>query len=237
MILVERRDLLDGFRRGDREALLAVYRHYAADVTRFLTRGFSFSSAGRPCSFRGFRGGYEVEAAVQEIFRRAFEERARLAYDGINPYRPYLLRIARNAVINDLKAKNPILFRFRSGQPVVIETGEDGPEELPAATRSPEEDLLVREVDELVRAFKAKLDPRGRGVFEQRFEKGLSAEGAGAALGLSRSQIRTSEAKLRKDFLAHMQASGYLEGYRGALGVEAGVAMAMLSLCGFGGIG
>src|SRR5262249_47400158 len=109
-LLLESRPLLDGFRRGDQAALLAVYRHYVRDVARFLTRGFSFSSDGKPCMFRGFAGGYEIEAALQEVFRRAFEERARLAYNGIDPYRPYLLRIARNAVINDLKSRHPILF-------------------------------------------------------------------------------------------------------------------------------
>jgi RNA polymerase sigma factor (sigma-70 family) len=215
VILLEKRELLDGFRRGDKKALLSVYRHYVGDVTRFLMRGFSFNSAGKICSFRGFHGGYEIEAAIQEVFRRAFEERARLAYDGINPYRPYLLRIARNLVINDLKAKEPILFRFRAGQPVVLEPAEEETvESLPAQARSPEEEAEIREVAKLVTAFKARLSPRERGVFEHRFEKGLSAEKAGEELELTRSQVRTTETKLRRDFLAHMQSSGYLTHYR-----------------------
>jgi RNA polymerase sigma factor (sigma-70 family) len=215
MILLESRALLDGFRRGDKSALLAVYRRYVGDVTRFLMRGFTFTSGGRLCSFRGFRGGYEIEGAIQEVFRRAFEERARLAYDGINPYRPYLLRIARNLVINDLKAKEPILFRFRAGQTVVLEPAEEEmPEALPAQVRSPEEELEVREVAKLVAQFKATLGSRELGVFEHRFEKGLSAENAASELGLTRSQVRTTETKLRKSFLAHMQSSGYLSHYR-----------------------
>ena len=72
----------------------------------------------------------------------------------------------------------------------------------------------MREVAALVAAFKAKLSARERGVFEHRFEKGLSAEKAGEELDLSRSQVRTTETKLRKDFLAHMQSSGYLTHYR-----------------------
>lgn len=233
MILVEDRALLDGFRRGDKKALLTVYRHYVADVTRFLSRGFTFTSGGSPCSFRGFRGGYEVEAAVQEVFRRAFEERARNAYDGIHPYRPYLLRIARNAVINDLKAKNPILFRFRAGGPVVLEPAEEdtGIEAQPALTKSPEEELEVQEVAKLVTAFKEKLDDRSRGVFEHRFENGRSAEKAGAELGLTRSQVRTTETKLKKAFLAHMQASGYLTNFRSTTrGLEKSLATVALLL-------
>jgi RNA polymerase sigma-70 factor, ECF subfamily len=215
MILLESRALLDGFRRGDKSALYEVYRHYVSDVTRFLMRGFTFTSGGRLCSFRGFRGGYEIEGAIQEVFRRAFEDRARLAYDGINPYRPYLFRIARNLVINDLKAKEPILFRFRAGQAVVLEPAEEElPEALPAPSRSPEEELEIREVAKLVAAFKSELTVRELGVFERRFEKGLSAEKAAAELSLTRSQVRTTETKLRERFLKHMQSSGYLSHYR-----------------------
>ncbi len=235
MILVDDRALLDGFRRGDPKSLLQVYRHYVVDVTRFLTRGFTFSSKGKPCSFRGFGGGYEVEAAVQEVFRRAFEERARLAYDGLNPYRPYLLRIARNAVLNDLKAKNPILFKFRAGRPVTIEPAEEErPEEIPESSANPEEIAEAKEVAALVQSFKTSLSERETGVFESRFEKGLAAEAAGATLGLSRSQVRTTEQKLRQAFLRHMQAAGYLDEYQGRAKAQkvAGVFAAVLCLGG-----
>lgn len=227
MIFEGRRGLLDAFRRGERAALLEVYRAYAADVARFLSRGFSFESDGRPCSFRGFRGGYEIEAAIQEIFRRAFEERARLAYDGLHPYRPYLLRIARNAVLNDLKSKQPILFRFRAGRPVVLEPAEDGPEVLPSAERSPEEVLEANEVAALVAAFVDGLDARERGVFRLRFEEGLAAELVAEQLGLTRSKVRTTEVKLRERFLEHMRRSGYLTAYRAP---RAGIASSVAAL-------
>lgn len=230
MILVERRELLDGFRRGDRSALLEVYRHYVTDVSRFLSRGFTFDSKGRHCAFQGFRGGYEIEAALQEVFRRAFEERARLAYDGLRPYRPYLLRIARNTVINDLKSKQPILFRFRAGRPVILEASEEVIEPV-ASTASPEDVAEAREVHELVVAFKRELDDRELAVFTARFEEGRSAVAAAAHSGLTRSQIRTTEAKLRARFLTFMQARGYLGHYRSSDGgFEHGVTAAMLLL-------
>lgn len=234
MILVEDRELLDGFRRGDRDALHTVYRHYVTDVARFLTRGFTFDSKGRHCAFRGFRGGYEIEAALQEIFRRAFEARARQAYDGLRPYRPYLLRIARNAVINDLKAKQPILFRYRAGQPVILESSpQEDPDRVPEPSASPEDVAEAREVHELVIAFKAQLDERELSVFQARFEQGLSALRAGEAVGLTRSQIRTTESNLRRRFLAYMQARGYLGHMKsGDAGLEHGVAAAMLVLVG-----
>ena len=232
MIFLEKRELLDAFRRGEQGALLETYRHYVKDVAHFLTRGFSFDSEGRGCSFRGFRGGYEIEAALQEVFRRAFEERARLAYDGINPYRPYLLRIARNLVINDLKSRQPILFRFRVGRPVIIEqTGELESEEAGEIAHTPEELLETREVAGLVNAFKARLDQRSLDVFRARFEEGLSAEDAAKKLNLTRSKIRTTEAKMRKSFLEHMQSCGYLTAYSLDRGeVKRGVAAAIMVL-------
>jgi RNA polymerase sigma-70 factor (ECF subfamily) len=216
LILLERRELLDAFRKGDKSSLPAVYRHYVRDVAAFLTRGFTFSSSGKPCTFRGFAGGYEIEAAIQEIFRRAFEERARLAYNGLDPYRPYLLRIARNTIINDLKSKQPILFRFRAGAPVILDSAPTDPDQFVASSAPSAEDLLeLEEVARLVERFRAALDERSRGVFRFRFEQGLSAEAVARELGLSRSQVRTTEAKLRKRFLEHMQGSGYLTGYPG----------------------
>ncbi|MBI4821188.1 MAG: sigma-70 family RNA polymerase sigma factor [Deltaproteobacteria bacterium] len=219
MIFDGNRALLEGFRRGDKSSLLAVYRHYVADVSAFLRRGFSFTSAGRTCRFRGFGGGYEIEAALQEVFRRAFEERARLAFDGISAYRPYLLRITQNLVINDLKSKQPILFRFRSGAPVVIDVGEPN-EEVVSGDRSADEILEAREVASLVQQFKSSLNARELGVFSARFEEGLSAEGAAKSLGLTRSKVRTTEDLVRRRFLEHMQRSGYLESYRESHGAR-----------------
>jgi RNA polymerase sigma-70 factor (ECF subfamily) len=237
MIFAERRDLLDGFRRGDKAALLEVYRFYVRDVMRFLTRGFAFDSDGRACAFHGFRGGYEIEAAVQEVFRRAFEERARLAYDGIHPYRPYLLTIARNAVINDLKSRHPILFRFRVGRPVIIESDvTSDPDLVISPERTPEEILESQEVQKLVAAFKAALDARALGVFQCRFEEGLSAEDAGRRLQLTRSQIRTTESKVRAEFLRYMQKSGYLTAYKKSMPSVAESAAAISALLSMGSI-
>ncbi len=232
MILLDDRALLDGFRAGDKAALLQVYRHYVRDLTRFLARGFTFNSKGRPCAFRGFAGGYESEAAVQEVFRKVFEENARLAYDGLSPFRPYLLRIARNLVINDLKAKQPILFRYRQGRAITLNAPTEAElalENTPVADRCQDELLEAKEVAKLVQSFKEMLSARDLSVFEYRFEQGLSALKAGQALGLGRSQIRTTEEKVRARFLKHMQRSGYLQNYT-ATGIPATQAMGAVAL-------
>src|SRR5574341_691980 len=89
------RSFLDAFRRGDRAALAAVYEHYVAGVSAILRHGFAFSSGGARTRFHGYRSQFELEDILQEVFSRAFSERARLAWDGLTPYESYLAGIAR----------------------------------------------------------------------------------------------------------------------------------------------
>ena len=92
-IFEQQPSLLRRFREGEREALSAVYRFYFDDVYRLGQHGFVTRD--------GLRGGrIEPEADrvdfVQDVFVKAFASDARLSYDGLRPYRPFLLRIARN---------------------------------------------------------------------------------------------------------------------------------------------
>jgi DNA-directed RNA polymerase specialized sigma24 family protein len=90
-----RPDLLYDFRAGVREALGRVYSFYFNDVFRLVSRGFTLSGPP-PVTVSGLTDPSAQQDAVQDVFVRAFSESARLSYDGIRPYRPYLLRIARN---------------------------------------------------------------------------------------------------------------------------------------------
>src|SRR5689334_16260622 len=104
-LLVERRELLDRFKRGERQALEEVYRHYVPEVAAFLQRGFTFQSAGRTLRFSGFAQPFDLDNALQETFTRAFRESARLGYDGLRSYKNYLLAIARNFVLDELRTR------------------------------------------------------------------------------------------------------------------------------------
>ena len=88
MYLAKNTKLVAAFKSGDRDAMEEVYRHYAPGVQRFLRQGFSFRSKATHCYFKGIKIDDDLGVAVQEVFRRAFEERARNAYNGINlcPY-------------------------------------------------------------------------------------------------------------------------------------------------------
>jgi RNA polymerase sigma factor (sigma-70 family) len=191
--------LLARFREGDREALGRVYWAYVERVERVVRHGFQVLRQGGAVRVAGLQPG-DVGDAVQETFTRAFAERARLAYDGLRDYGPFLLTITRNLLIDRAR---------RHGRELALE-GLDGfdeaaePEEPPFA-----DEATLRAVNEYLAALPEPL----QGVHEQRYVRGVSQEEAGRALGLSRQQLRTLEKRLRDGLAAHLQRAG-LDGER-----------------------
>ena len=104
-LLVDDRDLLDSFRRGEGPAIERVYREYVGQVTALLKSGFSFMSGGKSTYFKGYKDAWELECAVQDVFIQAFSARARESYDGVKPFGPFLMTIARNRVISLLRSE------------------------------------------------------------------------------------------------------------------------------------
>ena len=212
-LFLERRELLAPFRAGHRPALESVYRHYAPVVASFLGRGFSFQSRERSLHFAGFSQPFDVDNGLQETFVRAFKESARIGYDGLRPYKSYLLAIARKLVIDQLRARE-----FAAGDASEVyasaEAMADG--DLGEGGTSAEQSLLRGELGQLYSSFVAGLSERDRCFFEGRFEQQSSQVDAGARIGLSHMQARSLEKKLRVRFLAFMHARGYLQAYGAA---------------------
>jgi RNA polymerase sigma factor (sigma-70 family) len=223
-LLIERRELLDRFKRGERRALEEVYRHYVPELAAFLQRGFTFQSSGRALRFSGYTQPFDLDNALQETFTRAFKESARVGYDGLHPYKSYLFAIARNLVLDEFRnrevAMSPFIDRLDAGGPVESSAG-DGNEAAPASTLSDapsagvsaEQEFLRNELGRLYAAFVARLNERDRTFFRHRFEEQRTQVDAGAKSGLSHMQARTLEKKLRRAFLDFMQTNGYLEAY------------------------
>lgn len=225
--LVEDQELREAFKSGERGALTEVFREYARPVFALLRRGFSFQSAGKSCYFKGFSETWELENMVQEVFLRAFAPEARLAYDGLRPYRNYLFSIARNLVIDS----------FRGSRPEFVEIEElpdqDSAEfpELARAEPSPEEVAARQELAARVEAFLKTLSADDRAIFEVRFKEGHSIETSAARLGVSEHRVKKGEKQIRKRFFQYMKKLGYFEGYRyGRGGLDRVVMMLMLGL-------
>ncbi len=206
--LSEDRALLDGFRRGERDALAKVFAHYAPHVTSLLRNGFGFNSGDQRIRFGGYSRVFELEDAVQETFKRAFSERSRANYDGLRPYAAYIAVIARNLVIDQYTSRRRELLHFSFDDNDAAESDETGA----VVAARPERDALAGELRRLVSTFRAGLEPREQQVFTLRFDESLSHAAITERTGLSASQVKTTEAKLRTALLKHLKRHGYLDG-------------------------
>jgi len=212
---------LRGFRAGDPSALGRVYERHARDVAQLLRHGFDFSSGASRHRFVGFQSTFDLQDALHETFRLAFEPRAREGYDGVRPYGPYVRTIARNVV----------LARFRRERRIFVPLDDAGAE-ADGASRSPtliddaaapDEIVHEQQVVDLIQGFLATCDPEDRELVTLRFEEGCSQRDAAQRLGWGRQRVRTREVKLRRALVAYLRA-------RGAEGLVPGGAAGVLSL-------
>jgi RNA polymerase sigma-70 factor (ECF subfamily) len=189
----EDRALLVRFRRGDPAVLERVYREYVDLVERLASNGFHIinTDARAPGIARD-----DVADAVQETFARAFAERARLAYDGLRDYGPFLATIARNLLIDRARKR---------GREVSIEDLGDDWHNEPAAEGEPYADATTMK---LVREYVGSLSPELRGLHNERYVRGVSQKEAARSLGLSRQQVRTLEKKLRDGLAERLEQAG-----------------------------
>ncbi len=197
------RVLLDGFRAGRREALTEVYRRHAPALARTLRFGFSFGADGRTHRFGGYAGAFELQDALQETFRRAFEADARLRYDGLRPFGPYLFTIARNVVLRTFRARE-VLFPT-TGEMTQATAAAGVVNDAPA---TPEADLHRARARALVTEYLNTLSPADRQLLTLRFVEGVPQREAAETLGMGRQRLRGREDHLRDGLLAHLRARG-----------------------------
>jgi RNA polymerase sigma factor (sigma-70 family) len=171
-------DQLRQFRAGDREALARVYWEYVGAVESLLRRGLAALQDASRC-----RGYSRVDLAdlVQEVFIKAFATPARLAYDGVRAYRPLLIAIAHNTLVDHLRAKGREL-------PVDAATLETLAESWQLQSNAADVWADVQTM-RIVESYLEGLGARERDVYIQ--------ADAAKAVGLSRQNIRTIEARLR----------------------------------------
>jgi len=193
------RRVLESFRRGEPETLDRIYRTFSQDVARFLTRSTGNSKHGR-----GSRSGllpHDLQAAHQETFIRAFRPAARASYDGISPYLGYLLAIARTTAVDLFRSNRFHDWVPLDAVPEVFEQRSESPD--------PEQAALVSEVQSLVQRFLESLPHLERRLVALRFIDGLSQHAVAETLGLSRSEVRTREDRLRSAIASYLLQAGW----------------------------
>jgi RNA polymerase sigma-70 factor, ECF subfamily len=212
-IFDENRELLEGFRRGERGALVAVYEHYVDDVALLVRRGFSMQAQDGRLHVPGAPDIDAEHELIQETFVKAFSYRAREAYDGVRPYRPFLLRIAKNSMIDRFRVHRretsydggagDIDALLADNAPLAAGGDADGWPGAPAS------DLDTKRLVEATREFVASLPPQARALVRARFEDELSQDAAAEALGCSRRRVRTLEARVQRELRRYLRRRGF----------------------------
>ena len=181
-ILRRDRTLFEGFRAGKPEALGTVYRVYVRKVEHLLSQGFELRGQGTRVSGVGHRPD-DLADLVQEVFLRAFSEKARRSYDGLRDYGPYLFAIARNVLVDQARAHGREILSSQLELDVAIEpmAPEDAPFWAEPATMM------------IVEAYLAALPQDMREVHRLRYEAGLSQEQAAEKLGVGRQTRRQGQ--------------------------------------------
>ncbi len=219
MFLAKDKELQERFRAGETEAMDIIYKHYAPGVHRFLGRGFTFRSGGGHCHFTGIKSDDELRSSVQEVFRRAFEDRARNAYNGINSFSNWVLAISRNMVINRFRNREIVMSNFvttddAGGQASFLErtmTEEHAGMLYGKQTIAQDESYEQSELKGIIAAFMEQLDDDEKQLLVLRFVEGISQSDAATKLGSTRMKVRSAEAKLRRRLRAFLENTGYTD--------------------------
>ena len=158
---------LERFCDGDPEAFAALVR--------------GFDSLVRSIVARYFRGAFEREEAMQEIWLRAFQKRAALDPSRAAELPGWLATLSRHACVD-------LLRRAPRERPLPTAEGE-AEVELAADAEQP---ALVeaRELGEAVVAFEAQLEGPWRAFFRLHFVEGIPYEEIAQRLDISRLRCK-----------------------------------------------
>jgi RNA polymerase sigma factor (sigma-70 family) len=199
------------FRSGDPKLLGTIYFEQALRIRNLLRIGFTFScGSNRTVRFEGISSSSELDCALQEIFRRAFEIRTREMYDGSCPFSTYLSSIARNYAINTLRDREV---------PYDLENMDDVVETSLTSqlVRSPEQELELSQLKEVIDRFKENCNQQERQVIIHRYEQGLSQRKTARKLKRSRYWLHRLESRLRKRLVVLLEENGVLQRSEGDL--------------------
>ncbi len=214
-------DEKEGFQNGDSDVLSRVYQFYYPKVKAFALNGFSLEVENKFVYFKNCWQTSDLEDIIQETFRKAFTENARMTYDFIRPYKNYLFTIAKNVMITLSNQKRRYLS-LGDGETEPADSAHpySGIEKYAHFISAMEsfigknvEDTIENlEVTSFILGFLSIISPIEQKFFCIRFLEENSQEQTAETLGWTRSKVRKLETDLRKHFIVHISQSGYCEG-------------------------
>lgn len=174
-----------------------VYRAHVGSLARILRA----ASVRGPALFSRLQSAGEFENVMLEVFARAFEPRARQAYDGVRGYELFLAGIARNVLLEQARSREDA---------VGLELTALVDEAIPPAGSDQDVLLEDRELNALLSSFRAQLVGEVGQLYDLRYGEQLGQEAAAQRLGLTRIQVRRREQKVREQLLEFLKQRGYL---------------------------
>ncbi len=158
---------------GNREALADLVLRYQNDIFRFCLHYLR-----------------EVERSkdlVQETFIRVYVARAR--FDGKRKFRPWVLCIARNLCLNDLKRKKTVVME--SLEEYASTARSESGEVFQSSADSPDQHMMTKERHELLDRALASLDAESREIVVLRFFQRMQARDIAEIVDSTEGAVRT----------------------------------------------
>ncbi len=186
-------DLIKAAIDGDRAAFAELIGRYRASVWRTVYRILGNSAEG--------------EDAVQEVFLRALASLSR--YDPLYPFGPWILRIASNYCIDQLRRRKTRKYRLWSD----LSDAEEAKVMRDMSTRLSSETVSSEDAGrhlEIARSLLNRLNPKRRIAFVLREIEGHSYEKVASILGIpettARVRVWRARADLHKGFRKYISA-------------------------------
>jgi RNA polymerase sigma factor (sigma-70 family) len=218
MELKDHDERVEAFRRGDRELLHKLYEAYREDVEQMLRHGFTFTSGGETIRFQGCQKPFRLREMVQDSFIHAFRERVRQNYDGSRAYRPYLMTVVRNHMIDQFRREQLERDLFVAAGAIAEEDEHEqdvldrmaGPEGDDGGEESPEDETLRRELGELLQGFVDELDDDDTAIVRRYMLGEMTQHEMADHLGSSRNYVRKRIRMIRRELLGHLKREGFV---------------------------
>lgn len=158
---------------GDQDALSHLVRRYQNDIFRFCLH-----------YLREVERSKEI---AQETFLRVYVARAR--FDGTRKFRPWVLCIARNLCLNDLKRKKAVAMD--SLETYASSAREDTGELMPTSADAPDEVMIASERRQVLGRLLDELDDESREIVTLRYFQRMSARDIADVTGSTEGAVRT----------------------------------------------
>ncbi|MEZ4271549.1 MAG: sigma-70 family RNA polymerase sigma factor [Myxococcota bacterium] len=199
--------LLEAFRRGEREALSAIYDAHVDAVSTVIRLGFNLD-VKNAVRIPGILDADQQGECIQEVFLRAFSRKSRHAYDGQRPYKPYLLRIAKNLLIDRLRRTRPEISLDTEILDSDLQPLDDAMS-IPDSAEASADVLHWRALRQATLLYLQNVERETRRFIHLRYEMMQTQDQVAEALGVSRRHVRTLERRCAKALRTHLRKLGF----------------------------